>query len=136
MPSMIQPDRPNLNTLIETIDETIWGVIATDGTSYATIALLLAAGKTEWPGPPFGGVTGTVVSLRSRTTAMLAGSAFQYAYNRSDANFGSLANDAARNAVAASKTGGADESLEEGGVYNVWRRRTVATDELELVLRG
>lgn len=120
--------------------DTKWHVVAMDGTGYTTLALLLAAGKTPYP---FGNSTtpgldpghflqGLIVrSMVAGTGA--DGSAFYIAVSRGAA-FSSLASEALRDQQSLLVSGGGQMFGYDGGLWNVWVRKTVASDEI--ILQG
>ena len=50
MAEFVSTQAPNVAQVTATPPDTSWRVIASDGTTYTTLAALLAAGKTPYPG--------------------------------------------------------------------------------------
>lgn len=113
-----------------------WVVIATDGTSYASLALLAAAGKRPWPQSYT--LSGTITPGIDPGMNMLGplvaqsdagganGSPFYIEINQATApvsdNPGALA-------------GGTANYADVGALNNVWVRMTSLSDKLRLTLR-
>lgn len=109
---------------------TSWVVIASDGTTYATVALLLAAGKQ--PFPKSDGTRGLDLGMKVQSLTLstvntgAAGSAFYVAYN-----------------PQTQPSGTAAELVQPGGVYFVepgnitqlWVSLTASGDTLDILLR-
>lgn len=121
-----------------TTNATTWGIVASDGTLYTTVALMKAAGKQAFPH----GVIGPAMqlehlTLRSTDNSNADGSQFYYALPDDWAAFEALANDGARDDVANFCSGSGQTRTEPGfnGVSKrqitcVYLRKTVGTDEI------
>ena len=122
-------------------NSTAWAFLATDGTGYASLALLQAAGKVAWPSGAFDqGIDCLHLIMANCATgnAAAVGSGFYFAINRGP-EFAALANDEARDDVAFPVFSG--QTFTYPGVNRVDSlivscvavRKTVGTDELSLL---
>lgn len=115
--------------------EATWNVIASDGVGYATLALLLAAGKVPWPGGDLVKLSiGTTLGISSEDANGNNGDDFFFAVNKGDADFGDLANDGLRDNLAQRCAAGGQVRHRPGRIMNVWVRKLTAADELILEL--
>jgi hypothetical protein len=114
----------NLLAIVQDTDAvTTWHVVATDGTGYASVAAIIAAGKRPWPFLP-GGSMVNALSLESIAAAGGAGSQFYYAWNTTTTP-----------TTGVSVVTGVRQ-VSPGMVYNLWIMKTVATDVIELSVFG
>jgi hypothetical protein len=113
-----------------------WGMLATDGTQYTTLALLQAAGKVAFPGTAHQGIYPMSLALRSEDGSGAAGGRFYFAVNRGT-EFSGLASEALRDNKA-QLVGNSDQVFVYPGVTevtmepisNVWIRKLTAGDEV------
>lgn len=103
-----------------------WRVVASDLTVFASMALLLAAGKKPWPGLDQGQTCESLI-VRSDTGAGADGAPFYIAFNRTDAVLPT-------DATADDLVSGSGQQFFDNQVRNVWIRKTVAGDRI--FLRG
>lgn len=115
-----------------TTNATTIGVVGMDGVLYATIAALKAAGTTPYPYMAPGGANAGMdvgmflQSLAVRSSVVTTGadgSAFFIAFNLATAPA-----DTAMHVVS----GSGQTFINPGTIYNVWLRKTVGTDEINL----
>lgn len=107
---------------------TAWQLLASDGTGYSSLALLLAVGKVCWPGLDKGMNIGAL-SLETRA-ADAAGSPFYYYINPPTAW------QAAPLAGGGEWVpGGAILVENPGSIYQLWVQKTVGTDVLVPIYR-
>ena len=114
-----------------------WVVLATDGTTYATLAALVAAGKKAWPQsytlsgvlqPGIDNFTGLGPLTAQSDAAGSAGSAFYIEINQASAP-------SSDNPGALVLSGGSASYDDVASLYNVWVRMTSPSDKLRLTLR-
>jgi hypothetical protein len=122
---------PNPLEVKEANAVTTWIVLASDGVGYASLALLAAAGKKPYPWA-YGSTPGLdqgsgmwlqTLTLLAEGAAGAAGSAFYYAVDRAT----QPANDLPGVLVVAATT---VEII--GPLWNLWIRKTVGTDDVNL----
>ena len=124
-------------TVHVTTNAITWGIVAKDGTLYATRALLAAASKMAWPDlDP--GVQPTSVEISSENGSGAAGSPFYFARNQG-ADFEALSTGAARDNVADLNYGAGQKEILAGvnpsrghfqTTFNIWVRKTTGADEV------
>lgn len=95
---------------------TSWVVVASDGSTYSTMALLIAAGKRPYPGLDHGGRIGTCL-LHAVTSSGGAGSPIYYAL------------DEPTTPTEENVLGGSDQQVSIAGPFrNLWLKLTNASD--------
>lgn len=103
--------------------DTAWRIVASDGTTYTTYALLVAAGKVPYPGLDAGGHL-EWMTLRSETGAGADGDPFYYHIG----GVATISNDNDGFLVS-----GAGQIVNiPGPIKTVWIRATTGTDEIIL----
>ena len=113
----------------DTQNDTAWGVVATDGTHYPTIVLLQAAGKKQFPNNDPGGFT-ELLTLRS-VAGTTDGSGFFYMVNLI------AAPDTLTPALPGEFVSGSGQTITtRGQVYNLWIKKTVGTDTIQISAQG
>ena len=120
---LIFPHAPNQITQQAVPGDTSWRIVASDGTTYTSTALMLAAGRVPFPSLDPGMFLQTI-TLRS-VNAGADGSPFYYAKNPNPTpptgTNGQLVSGSGQQMVAA------------GNVWTVWVKLTAATDTIELL---
>lgn len=106
--------------------DTNWHVIASDGTPYTTMALLLAAGKRPYPGIDPGGRIKSCL-LRSITTAGAPGSGVLYKLDPKNGTAPTTIAD------ADNEVGGSDQQVSLKCPFRIiWLKALSATDYIKL----
>lgn len=126
---LIAPFSPNKFFQQSAPGVTTWVIIATDGTTYGTLALLRAAGKTPYPAS-----NGTIgldlgmkiqtLTMRSVTSAGADGSPFYCNINPEVTPTGT-------NGQLISGSG--QQFVHAGHIWTVWVSLTTSTDTIELL---
>ena len=125
MSQFIQGYTPNKKVVTDTDHtDTAWRAVATDGTAYTTLALLVAAGKTPFPGLDPGVTLATLLARSIAPAGPSDGSAFYIQFNSAT----QPGSDNAAHFVSAS----GQTITFQGPFNNVWVRKTVAADNVVL----
>jgi hypothetical protein len=117
---------PNSISLGVTPSDTSWRVVASDGTTYTTLALLVAAGKTPFPaGNTFASIVASPCRLYARSDASGSdGSNFYVATNQKTApTTGQLIDGS-----------GGQQLVIDGPFQNLWLK-TNGTDQIDLLFQ-
>lgn len=123
---IVFPQYPNETPVAKfSASSTAYHVIATDGSDYATIALLLAAGKTPFPGVDVGIELGALAIVCTNGSDA-AGSPIRVKLNSATAP---------SSGTGQWMPGGAIVVWNPGIVSSVWISKTVAGDVAELIYR-
>lgn len=106
---------PNRQTAVDTTNSTEWLILASDSTTYTTLALLRAAGKKPFPGlDP--GMFCQSVTVENVTAA----NAFAVAWNTAAAPSGD----------SATLVPGGSQFTFPGQVWTVWLQKSVGADHI------
>lgn len=115
MASMIFNYAPNRQTAVDTTNSTSFLLLASDGSTYSSVALLLAAGKTPFPGlDP--GMFAQSVTVENVTAA----NAIAVAWNTASTPTGDTS----------TLVPGGSQFTFPGQVWNVWLQKSTGTDHV------
>lgn len=121
---------------------TTWGILATDGVLYTTLALLLAAGKTAFPDPNlWPGAMPKDVVLRSEDGFGSSGGRFYYKLTPPSTFTGGSSTETTRDNQS-QLVGNADQAYSVGegndcpqNISQVWVRKLAATDIISVSVK-
>ena len=120
-----------------TTSTTAWRILASDMTGYDSLALLLADGKTPYPGLDAGMHPESLI-VRTEDGSGADGAAFYVAFNRG-ADFAALANDGLRDNEGHLISGSGQQFIRGGRgiitfrtLWNVWIRKLTGANEVIL----